>query len=93
MSIENSPTGFVSKLKVIFYFAKFKFLLKLSFINYRQPQDLHMIGGKNLRSPSKMQAPKKYTTTPTNITSPSATPRTPNKQLHTTPKKTLPANR
>lgn len=56
-----------------------------------------MIGGKNLRSPSRMQAPKKYTTTPTNITSPtatmSATPRTPNKQLHTTPKKTLPANR
>jgi hypothetical protein len=56
-----------------------------------------MVGGKNLRSPSKMNAPKKYTTTPTNITSPTSgmiqqqTPRTPNKQIHTTPKKSLPA--
>lgn len=63
------------------------------FSNYRQNQEL-LIGGKNLRSPSKMSQPKKYTTTPTNVTSPTAmiqpTPRTPNKQLHTTPKKTLP---
>jgi hypothetical protein len=62
----------------------------------RQTQDLsNLVGGKGLRSPSRMQAPKKYTTTPTNVTSPtsnmSATPRTPNKQLHTTPKKNLPA--
>lgn len=42
-----------------------------------------------------MNPPKKYTTTPTttNVTSPTGiiqtTPRTPNKQLHNTPKKTV----
>ncbi|KAL7022436.1 hypothetical protein ACKWTF_012241 [Chironomus riparius] len=65
-------------------------------VSYPNPKQNHelLIGGKNLRSPSKMAQPKKYTTTPTNVTSPTAmiqqTPRTPNKQLHTTPKKTLP---
>lgn len=57
----------------------------------RQTPELQI--GKNLRSPSRMAPPKKYTTTPTNqtITSPTTgIPRTPNK-LHTTPKKTLPA--
>ncbi|KAG5672774.1 hypothetical protein PVAND_002869 [Polypedilum vanderplanki] len=66
-------------------------------VSYPNPKSQNelVIGGKNLRSPSKMTAPKKYTTTPTNVTSPTAmlqqTPRTPNKQIHTTPKKTLPA--
>jgi iporin len=62
----------------------------MNFLLNRTPEQQQIQIGKPLRSPSRMQTPKKYTTTPTNqtITSPTTgIPRTPNK-LHTTPKKT-----
>ncbi|CRL07013.1 CLUMA_CG019979, isoform A [Clunio marinus] len=78
----NTPTG-LSKIQS-------KIPRPVSYPNSKTTPELQI--GKQLRSPSKMMAPKKYTTTPTNqtITSPTTgIPRTPNKH-HTTPKKTLP---